>query len=147
MAATASPSTNIPSRTTFACIRCAERKVKCDRQKPSCSACTKHKAECIFNTSKPPRKRHKRVKVQFLADRLNQYEALLQEHGIDTSKLSGSIGSGLPSRSSHITVADQKDVQLQTPSSLESEPSREPDRNINPVPQLPGQVQFKFVEK
>jgi hypothetical protein len=95
--ATAISSTiNPPSRITFACIRCAERKVKCDRQRP-CSACTKHNAECVFNDTKPTRKRQRRVKVQALADRLNQYEALLQEHGIDTKQLPGSTDSVLPS--------------------------------------------------
>lgn len=89
-----SSSANVSSRITFACIRCAERKVKCDRQRP-CAACTKHNAECVFNISKPPRKKQKRIKVQLLADRLNQYETLLQEHGIDTSKLPGSVTTEL----------------------------------------------------
>jgi hypothetical protein len=83
------------SKSSFACIRCAERKVKCDRQKP-CSACAKHNVDCVFNTTKPPRKKRKRVKVQVLVDRLNQYEALLQKHGINPDEFPSKQGPTIP---------------------------------------------------
>jgi hypothetical protein len=92
--------------------------VKCDRQRP-CTACVKHNADCVYSPSKPSgaRKKHKRVKVQVLADRLDQYEALLQKHGIDRSELEATVDQQLPSRPSHYP----DETQLQTPSSLETE--------------------------
>ncbi|KAL5116389.1 hypothetical protein ACEQ8H_005737 [Pleosporales sp. CAS-2024a] len=73
------------ARASYSCIRCSERKVKCDRQRP-CSACTKHNADCVYSTFKSARRQHKRVKVQVLAERIDQYEALLQKHGIDKNQ-------------------------------------------------------------
>jgi hypothetical protein len=129
-----SSTVNAPSRITFACIRCAERKVKCDRQRP-CSACTKHNAECVFNAAKPTRKRQRRVKVQALADRLNQYEALLREHRIDTKQLPGSTDSDLPSRIN--------DTGSRTSLSNETAPNRV---SIG-MPAVSSTGQFKFVER
>lgn len=83
--ASATPPQSRP-RPTFACIRCADRKVKCDRQSP-CSNCVKHNIECLYNPSHPTRKRQKRVKDQILTDRLQYYEALLKDKGIDPTKL------------------------------------------------------------
>ena len=95
MNATAYSSSKPSTRPTFSCIRCAERKVKCDRQKP-CSGCIKHNVDCIFNATKPPRTKHKRVKVQVLADRIGQYEALLRKHGIDRSELPDVVNREVP---------------------------------------------------
>jgi hypothetical protein len=126
MATAASPSSNFPSRPTYSCIRCADRKVKCNRERP-CSACVKHNVDCVFNTSQPPRKRHKRVIDQVLTDRLRHYEALLQEHGIDPRKLHvpETPESELHRRSNHLGEAIyQEKSPLQTPSSNEVESSR-----------------------
>jgi hypothetical protein len=118
MATAAPPTARTSSRATFSCIRCGERKVKCDRQRP-CNACVKHNADCVYAPSKPSgaRKKHKRVKVQVLTDRLNQYEALLQKHGIVRSELETTVGQQMPSRPSHFP----DETQLPTPSSLETE--------------------------
>ena len=76
------PSSEIPYNPTSSCIRCAQRKVKCNRTQP-CSACVKHGAECISKNTARSRKRKDRVRVQDLADRLKQYEVLLKGQGID----------------------------------------------------------------
>lgn len=137
--ATNNPSSTIVSgRITFACIRCAERKVKCDRQRP-CSACTKHNVECIFNTTKPPRKKYKRVKVQALADRLSQYENLLREYGVDTSSLPGSVTTA----SACATATSFKE----TLSSTEEADGRIQIENGHFVPPVHGTGHVKFVEK
>lgn len=128
----ASPSSSIPSRLTYSCIRCANRKVKCNRQRP-CSACVKHSVECVFNPSPPSRKRQRRVKDQVLTDRLRQYEVLLQEQGIDPSKLPDTPRSELLPK------------ELHTPSSIESEPSRNDEVNKTQV--LHSEGRFKFVDK
>src|SRR4051812_15848462 len=126
-------SVSTPSRTTYACIRCAERKVKCDRQRP-CGACLKHNMDCVFNAPKLPRKKHKRVKVQLLADRLNLYESLLQEHGIDASKLP--TVTQLPSRSSDAATTNLKDTQPQTLLSLEPDTTRSQSFPRNAPPRI-----------
>ena len=142
MTTVASSFTSIPSRPTYSCIRCADRKVKCDRQRP-CSACVKHNVDCVFNLLQPPRKRHKRVKDKILTDRLRRYEALLHEHGIDPSKLPDTLDSESPHRSSHKVAVVPKEFQSQTLSSIESEPSR----CINKTQVVHGQGRFKFVNK
>ena len=144
MATAISQASNMPSRPTFSCIRCADRKVKCDRQNP-CSACVKHNAECVFNLSQPPRKRRKGVKEQILTERLKQYEMLLQEQGIDTNKLQRpSRGTGPSTQMTWMsgsstvapteehahgaidTLATPKESQAQmpTPSSIDSDPGQ-----------------------
>ena len=142
MATSASPSSSVPSRPTYSCIRCADRKVKCDRQSP-CSACVKHNVDCVFKPSPPSRKRQKRVKDQVLTDRLRHYEALLQEQGIDPSKLPDTPDSEPRSRSSYTVAMVPKEFQLQTPSSTESEPSQ----FIHKAQVVQGQGRSKFVDK
>lgn len=70
------------NRPVYSCIRCSERKVKCDRQNP-CGACTKHNVKCEFRPL-TPRKPGKRAKDErALRERLKRYEQLLKEQGID----------------------------------------------------------------
>ena len=138
----ASSSSSVPSRAIHSCIRCADRKVKCDRQRP-CSACVKHNVACVFNPSPPPRKRHRRVKDQILTDRLRHYEALLQEQGIDPSKLPDTPNSEPRRGSSHTVATVPQEFQLQTPSSIESKPSR----SVSKAQVVYGQGRFKFIDK
>jgi hypothetical protein len=142
MATADSPSSSISSRPTYSCIRCAERKVKCDRQRP-CGPCVKHNVDCVFNLSQPPRKKHKRAKDQILTDRLRYYEALLQEQGIDPSKLPDTPNFKPSLKSGHTVAVVPKEFQLQNPSNIESEPSH----HINKTQVLHGQGRSKFVDK
>lgn len=137
------PPSGLSSRPTHACVRCSDRKVKCDRQKP-CSACVKHNADCVFVPLRPPRKRHRRVEI--LTDRLKQYEALLQEQGIDTARLPD-VPQSESRRASGTQLAtnatDTEELQLQTPTSIQSEPSG----CIQKTQVVHGQGRSKFVEK
>ncbi|KAF2866196.1 hypothetical protein BDV95DRAFT_585093 [Massariosphaeria phaeospora] len=137
----ASSSSSVPSRSTHACVRCADRKVKCDRQRP-CSACVKHQVDCVFHPPQSTRKRHKRVTVQVLADRLRHYETLLQERGVDPSKLINTLSPEPRSGSGPAVAVDSISLQLPTPPSSET--------RSNPTPyqaQLDhGQEHFKFIE-
>jgi len=63
------------------CVLCAQRKVKCDRQKP-CSNCIKARAECIPAAPSLPRRRRRKLTEIDLAARLRKYEHLLKTHGI-----------------------------------------------------------------
>ncbi|KAI4960383.1 hypothetical protein J4E86_002005 [Alternaria arbusti] len=142
--ATTTPSMSAHKRPTFSCIRCAERKVKCDRQRP-CAGCVKGNVECIFNPVQPPKQRNKRVKVKVLTDRLKQYEALLQEKGIDPGNLPNQTDSRPKSQPLMHGVPDQQEqhvIQLQTPSSLESGSSPYGLQTST----VRGQAPFRFVE-
>ena len=138
-AAPPSSSSGVPSRPTYSCIRCADRKVKCDRQKP-CSTCVKHNVDCLFHPPQPLRKRHKRVKDQILTERLRHYEALLQERGIDPSKSPDTPDSESSRASSHTVSAAPTEFQFA--SFLESDP-----RCINKTQVVHSQGRFKFVDK
>jgi hypothetical protein len=141
MAAIVSPLPKTSTRLTFSCIRCAERKVKCDRQRP-CSACTKHNTECVFNT-KPPKRKQKRVKVQVLSDRLNQYEELLQKHGIDRSELPNFAAPLRHSSQKVPATARLDETQLQTLPFIEPESGRSSEYSH----QAKEQDHLRFVEK
>jgi hypothetical protein len=75
-----------PPQAPFACVRCSERKVKCDKQSP-CTTCVRHKIQCIYRTPKPSRRRRARYKETLIDERLKHYEALLQENGIDMHQM------------------------------------------------------------
>ncbi|KAK4940956.1 hypothetical protein LTR10_019000 [Elasticomyces elasticus] len=115
------------SRPSLSCIRCADRKVKCDRQEP-CHACIKHKAQCIYREIPPPRKRQKRAKQEILSARIKHYEALLQEHGINPKRPAQNVGLG----SRHVNIdegvtpptAGKEQPPMPTPASTVSESQR-----------------------
>jgi hypothetical protein len=131
-----------PSRATFACIRCAERKVKCNRQRP-CSACVNHKVDCVFQPPRPAKRRHRYVKDQILSDRLKCYENLLREHGIDTNKLPGVPGSDTRHSSSQTVTVAPKEHNGQSPSNTESEESE----GVSKTQVIHGQGRSMLVEK
>lgn len=138
------PASSSPSsRPAYSCVRCSDRKVKCDRQKP-CSACVKHNFQCVFRPLQPPRKRHKRVKDDIFNDRLKHYEALLQEQGIDPNGLpdiSEPEQRRKPSRSE--VAVPENGLQLPTPASITSEL----ERSTTKTQLLHGQGRSKFVDK
>ena len=123
MASTTLPLLNGPSRATYSCIRCADRKVKCDRQRP-CGACVKRNVECVFNPSPPTRKRQKRAKEEVLTERLKYYEALLDKQGIDPKSLNNEPIEKTSRRTSQSSPNNAGEVQLQTPSSINSDTDR-----------------------
>lgn len=79
--------TSFPSKTTFSCIRCFERKVKCDKQNP-CGHCVKYNVQCNYRPRKPSR-RTRAVKDELMDDRLKLYETILREKGIDPDQITG----------------------------------------------------------
>ena len=65
------------------CVVCAQRKVKCDKQRP-CSTCSKNGAECIYRDLRPPQRGKKRLPPdEDLQARITRYEELLCKFGID----------------------------------------------------------------
>lgn len=117
MASTISMPTQASNRPTYSCIRCADRKVKCDRQRP-CAACVKHNVDCVFH---PPRPRKRQRRVEQLTDRLRHYETLLQEQGIETGRLPRSSDTTTnPSTGPDVPIASDE-TQLQTPQSVDDD--------------------------
>ncbi|KAL8953628.1 MAG: hypothetical protein Q9222_000514 [Ikaeria aurantiellina] len=141
MATGASVTSRKSSRPTYSCIRCADRKVKCDRQRP-CGACVRHHVDCVFTSSQPHRRERRRVKDQILSDRLKHYEALLQEQGIDPGKLPLTPESEAPVETSSATGDVPQAFQAHTPSSIDSEPTR----SITKTQVVHGQGRSGYVE-
>lgn len=138
MASTGIAATKTSTRPTFSCIRCAERKVKCDRQKPHCSACAKHNVDCNFNASKPTQKKQKRIKVQVLTDQLKRYEDLLIKNGIVPSN---TVNDELPDRPSHIQTMQEESHQVVSDSTGQ-------EINVSyTASSVQGHENLKFVEK
>lgn len=123
-------------------MRCADRKVKCDRQRP-CNNCSKRNLECVFNANPPSRKRQRRVKEQALNDRLKYYEALLQEQGVDPSHLPETPNYEASRVEDNASQVAHTDVQLQTPSSITSDP----ERCISKSQLLQSEGRTKLVDK
>jgi hypothetical protein len=117
-----SPSLAQPMKSAFACARCADRKVKCDRQMP-CGACVNHKADCVFQPPRPPRRKYRHVKEQILKDRLKYYETLLQQSGIDPAVLPNTSSPDSLHNTNRAVADVRKTSHLQTPSSIEPEAS------------------------
>jgi Fungal Zn(2)-Cys(6) binuclear cluster domain len=65
------------------CLLCARRKIRCDKQDPKCSNCTKSQADCVYQAPPPPQRNRKRQADEELLARLNHYEELLRSHKID----------------------------------------------------------------
>lgn len=103
----------------FSCLRCFERKVRCDKQNP-CSNCVKSNLECIFRVPPPPRRRRRRSPDAALLARLKRYEDLLKHNGIDVED------GHSPAKSSTASV-------LSPSSASQSSTARSYDLNTHPA--------------
>ena len=79
----------------FSCIRCFERKVKCDKQNP-CSNCVKSRVDCVFRIPPAPRRRKKRPQEDVLLERLRKCEELLKSKGLSIDSLQSPTDSTPP---------------------------------------------------
>ncbi|KAK3712302.1 hypothetical protein LTR37_009164 [Vermiconidia calcicola] len=76
-----SDGTEQASTMPYTCETCARRKVRCDKTVPTCSTCRKARLDCNYHEP-APRKR-KRKPIDDIQERLDRYEKLLRQHGID----------------------------------------------------------------
>jgi hypothetical protein len=82
-----SPSAPSPSsqpskpQRVLACVRCQQRKIKCDRRFP-CANCNTSRAQCVPATVAPRGRRRRRFPERELLDRLRKYEDLLRQNNI-----------------------------------------------------------------
>ncbi len=69
-------------RRVLACVRCQQKKVKCNRRFP-CANCTKSRTQCVPATLTTPRgRRRRRFPERELLQRLQKYEDLLRQNNI-----------------------------------------------------------------
>lgn len=110
-------------RPAYSCIRCATRKVKCDREYP-CSQCSRHNAQCTYKQYLAPPKRHSRAKYDRLNEQLRRYEGLLREHGLNPSTDSPTPNDTIRPQTvdRHASAATNPESQMQTPASTVSGP-------------------------
>ncbi len=106
------------------CILCAKRKIKCDKQDPRCTNCTKSYADCIYQAPAPPQRR-KRQADDELISRLNYYEELLRSHSIDFKPSNNvwtpkSMPENAPAIMSQSTPPNAPTLETLPPPSVES---------------------------
>ena len=137
-----SPSSS-SSRPTYSCVRCSDRKVKCDRQYP-CNACVRHGVQCVFRAPPPPRRKPKRAKELNLKERLKRYEGLLQDLGVDPTVMANTADFGQTCRIAGSKGQTTRDsLLLPTPASS----TTEVERSITTSQVLQGSGRSKIVDK
>lgn len=106
----------------YSCIRCFERKVKCNKESP-CSNCAKAGNECIFRVPPAPRRRKKRTQEEILKARLTHYEDILLSKGIDVHRdgiRAEDLPATTPSTMGRSTSISSPGSELTTPNATES---------------------------
>ncbi|MCJ1403050.1 hypothetical protein MMC11_006272 [Xylographa trunciseda] len=73
----------------LACVRCHQRKLRCDRKFP-CANCVGVRSNCV-PTPLTSRQRRRRFPERDLLDRIRRYEGLLQQHNIAFEPLHGEV--------------------------------------------------------
>lgn len=144
--ATNTPSLVLPTssnRPTYSCVRCSDRKVRCDRQNP-CGACLRHDVQCVFRAPPPPRRKQRRAQDGNLKAKLKRYEALFQNLGVDPNVLPNNtqMGQGRMPVDPEVDRMEGKGL-LPTPASTITEP----ERAITTSQVLQGQGKSKIVDK
>lgn len=76
-----------------ACVRCQNRKVKCDKLTPRCTKCIKASVECEYRAPAPPRRGKRKLSEDDLHSRLRYMEAVMRRHGMEIDKESGLVVS------------------------------------------------------
>ncbi|KAI8625398.1 hypothetical protein F5Y19DRAFT_269815 [Xylariaceae sp. FL1651] len=80
------------------CLRCKQRRVKCDEVRPSCGSCSRHLVECVY-----PAQTAAFATAKTAA--LNQADSKLVAHpAIDTGSASGLSPTTIPEGTPHVSV-------------------------------------------
>jgi hypothetical protein len=90
----------------LACVRCQQRKVKCDRKSP-CINCIKSRAQCVPATLTSRGRRRRRFPERELLERLRKYEDLLRQNNITFEPLHKDTAGG--NESPHTQGGDESD--------------------------------------
>ena len=70
---------------SFVCFNCATRKTRCDKERPSCSACRRRQLTCVYEDATAAGSR-KRKATEDANGRLERFERILTQHGLTTEK-------------------------------------------------------------
>lgn len=124
------------------CIRCFKRKVKCDKQQP-CHACLRHNVECVPRAPNNPRLIKGRTREQALVRRIQHYEALLRQSGVDISTLSADPYTVTQKASA--STAESADPNISHPSSVEA--SGEPENQYRKSQLVHRHGESKYLDK
>lgn len=81
-----SPPPQTSKSRVLACVRCGQRKVRCDRKFP-CANCIKSRTQCVPATL-ATRRRRRKFSERELLERLRNYEDLLRQNNIKFEPLS-----------------------------------------------------------
>ena len=136
----------------LACIRCSDRKVKCNKEDP-CSVCVRHNVPCVFRPQKLSRRKRILVKDDALTERLKRCEILLREKGIDPDVVTDALKTPEHNKGRHSSTSDRSEgqetvYQLPTPASNAPEPTTSAAQAAVFKPRLlQGQKGRKFVDK
>lgn len=119
-----SPSTTAKPQRVLACVRCQQRKVKCDRKYP-CSNCIRSRVTC--ETPAPVlHRRKRRFPERELLDRIRSYEDLLSQNRIKFEplhKVSNVGESRSPHREESYGSEDKHSKTVKTDHSSPSTPA------------------------
>lgn len=107
-----------PKLREYSCLRCAQRKVKCDRNDP-CSHCNKSRVECVFVVHAPSRRRKRRLPEEDLLAKLKRYEELLKSHGVEFDDHDGPDMTRAPDCTTSV-VHEGSNIKKETSPSLQT---------------------------
>lgn len=80
-------SPGLPASTkSFVCFNCATRKTRCDKERPTCTACQQRQLTCIYENAGATGSR-KRKATEDANGRLERFERILVQHGLITEKV------------------------------------------------------------
>lgn len=120
-------------RRQLACVRCQQRKVKCDHKDP-CATCVKAGVPCV-TSNQVQRRRKRRLPERDLLDRIRKYEDLLTQHNIKFEPLhprrpesSVSVPKGSPD--SHVEEPCESDDEPGTTTASSHAGTSSPRRRV-----------------
>lgn len=128
----------------FSCIRCFERKVKCDKNHP-CSGCVRAKVECVLRIPAAPRRRQKTIADEDTLARLKHYEDLLRENNIDFETSHKTSLMTNPSSTTEFEKYATKSTSAHADSGAVSKGFEPPDYDPKLYPPPVGNAQGKLI--
>ncbi|KAH8658380.1 hypothetical protein BX600DRAFT_416183 [Xylariales sp. PMI_506] len=96
------PMSSAPPASTksFACLNCAARKTKCDKERPACTACRRRQLTCVYEDATVGAGSRKRRAIEDANGRLERFERILAQHGLAAAE------EGKPQTPSSAATAD-----------------------------------------
>lgn len=127
----------------YSCQRCAARKIRCDKQQ-SRGACVRHNVECEYRILPRARRKKKPDRNEILVGRLEQYEKLLHQKGVDQ----GALAKAPNYYTSSLTINESRPTTKDTPPLQLPEPTTsQPLGFVSQTQLLHDQNRSKYLEK